>query len=247
MIRYKNTLRAGDLLWNLLFFTTFLTYTVDVETCETGLITIARHEFDYLKEGAREKDKAERYKTELDAALVESGKKSEKINLLQKENEENKSKTQYVEEEKQGGIVSRNSRPVAWKEDFDRPILKNYKEYILKQFLEETQPFTILFSSGKSELAKEEKNKLELYAKEFKEKYFQNKILLIGHSDWTGHQKLNLDLSFERANLVSKYLIKIGVPEDKIHITFSGGLWPENNGEKLVKSWNRRVDLLILE
>lgn len=257
MIRYKNVLRTGDLFWNLLFFTTLLTYSVEVESCDTGMVAIPRHEMEFLKESAREKDKAERYKKELDLAKENMDKMSDRLIALQKEKadlEKNGVSREVIAPtpEEKAEVVSKNPVYVMVqdpkeKDNSDRPILKNYKKLILKSFLDEEQPFSVLFSSGKSELTKQEKKKLDSYVKSFLEKYPTERILLIGHTDWEGKKKQNFDLSAERAEAVSKYLLKLGVPENKLFVTFSGGLWPDNSEDKLVKHWNRRVDLLILE
>lgn len=249
MVRYKNTLRIGDLLWNVLFFFTFLTYTIEVETCDTGMIAIARHELDFLKDSARDKEKVERYKKELEETKENLQRIMEHANLSQKDTDES-AKLSTIRKSINSEANASNSESPDKNSNSDIPTIKNYKNLILKQFLEDNQPYSVLFDSGNAKLLESEKKKLDSYVKNFMDgskNQASQKILLIGHTDWTGNKKQNFELSSERAISVSQYLIKMGISADKIHLTFSGGLWPDNLEDKMAKKWNRRVDLLLLE
>ncbi|MCB1144736.1 MAG: OmpA family protein [Leptospiraceae bacterium] len=246
MIRYKNIIRIGDILWNLLFFTTVLTYSVEVETCETGMISIAKHDLDYLKESAREKDKAERYKQELD-------KITESYNSLREENQ----KLSLKKDDSPNSITDLNKtnrsetiiQPSIVFEKYNQPILLNYKNQILKQFLEDEQPYTILFSNSRFDISDKEKEKLQNFSTEFLKTDLskQRKVFIIGHSDWTGNKRRNLELSSNRVNSVMNSLIKMGIPKEKIYQTITAEHWPDNTSEKQVIHWARRVDLILMD
>ena len=65
MVRYKNVLRIGDIIWTLLlFWTTTLTYSIEIETCNTGMVAVAKHELDYLKDTSKEKNSVPRTEEE---------------------------------------------------------------------------------------------------------------------------------------------------------------------------------------
>jgi len=71
-------------------------------------------------------------------------------------------------------------------------------------------------------------------------------VKLTGHTDNIGSQKFNMRLSFDRANAMRSYLIKKGVPEDRI--TAEGkGMDEPLNGNKTAeeRAVNRRVEVVI--
>lgn len=71
-------------------------------------------------------------------------------------------------------------------------------------------------------------------------------ILLIGHTDADGTEDYNYELGLRRANRVKDYLVKRGVPEDKIIVESKGKTEPlDTNGTPEGKQRNRRVEIRI--
>ncbi len=70
------------------------------------------------------------------------------------------------------------------------------------------------------------------------------KLELIGYADITGSAKKNMQLSLERAETVKKYLVKKGVPADRIIARGEGSANPVgDNKTKAGRAKNRRVEI----
>ena len=69
-----------------------------------------------------------------------------------------------------------------------------------------------------------------------------SKIQLIGHSDITGPELYNLELSVNRVNAIKDYLIANGIAESRMILKYKGELMPRYDQHKL----NRRVEIFIL-
>lgn len=73
-------------------------------------------------------------------------------------------------------------------------------------------------------------------------KYPNSKIQLIGHSDITGPESYNLELSINRVNAIKDYLTKNGISESRMILKYKGELMPRYDKHNL----NRRVEIFIL-
>lgn len=101
---------------------------------------------------------------------------------------------------------------------------------------------TIGFNTGQSILKTVAKTSLKKFAKKLlKDK---SRIVIEGHSDSIGSQKLNQKLSEKRAQAVKVFLVSLGVAEDRIEANGYGMLRPvaSNNTEK-GREKNRRVEI----
>ncbi len=68
-------------------------------------------------------------------------------------------------------------------------------------------------------------------------------VLLEGHTDWTGSEEYNQNLSLRRANAVASELQRLGVPAQKISASGFGELRPvADNSTKDGRAQNRRVE-----
>ena len=81
--------------------------------------------------------------------------------------------------------------------------------------------------------------------------YSNNLLILEGHASSTGGgspegKKINMNISFARADAIKKMLISKGFPEDNIKVIGKGDLKPEvePNGN-IVESKNRRVEVFL--
>tara|TARA_B100001758_G_C18279440_1_gene540812 strand:+ start:270 stop:986 length:717 start_codon:yes stop_codon:yes gene_type:complete len=72
------------------------------------------------------------------------------------------------------------------------------------------------------------------------------KVLLVGHTDGSGSDNYNLDLSVLRAVNVKKYLIKQGIVASRIEIRGEGEWMPVADNATLEgRAKNRRVDIIV--
>ena len=71
-------------------------------------------------------------------------------------------------------------------------------------------------------------------------------IYVDGHSDNLGRRLLNRDLSKRRAEVVTRYLVQLGVPEDKIVTRYHGERYPVvPNTSAENRARNRRVTVRL--
>jgi outer membrane protein OmpA-like peptidoglycan-associated protein len=72
------------------------------------------------------------------------------------------------------------------------------------------------------------------------------KVLLVGHTDASGSDNLNLNLSIQRANSVKKLLVKRGIQASRITIKGMGEDKPiADNDTEEGKAKNRRVEISV--
>jgi outer membrane protein OmpA-like peptidoglycan-associated protein len=93
--------------------------------------------------------------------------------------------------------------------------------------------------------SKVNKANLDGLVKELKENK-DLKVLLVGHTDASGSDNLNLNLSIQRANAVKQLLIKKGVNASRISIKGEGEKKPAADNEtEEGKAKNRRVEISV--
>lgn len=113
-----------------------------------------------------------------------------------------------------------------------------------------TLPNAILFDSGKATLKKATSAELDHIQSVLKSKYAGKEIDVVGHTDTDPIKKSpwqdNWELSAQRALTVARYLIKRGVPEDKIRASGCGPARPiASNATTSGKTKNRRVEIVV--
>ncbi|MFZ1798957.1 MAG: OmpA family protein [Chitinophagaceae bacterium] len=104
----------------------------------------------------------------------------------------------------------------------------------------------LLFQINSSDLSDSAKASLDKLAGIFT-KYPETNILVEGHTDDTGTDEFNMQLSEKRAYAVSNYLEAEGVPQDRFTIKWYGEnqpKYPNDSDENRIK--NRRVELAIV-
>ncbi|MGB0360538.1 MAG: OmpA family protein, partial [Endozoicomonas sp.] len=107
-------------------------------------------------------------------------------------------------------------------------------------------PSNITFDSSRSEIKSAFYPVLGSVAKVFKE-YDRNLIEIIGYTDSTGGDKINLPLSQERAKSVADYLIFQRVPATRITAFGHGSQDPiASNSNASGRAQNRRVEINLL-
>ncbi len=104
----------------------------------------------------------------------------------------------------------------------------------------------ILFDIDKSELKPTSKENITKLAATLK-KYADTNILIEGHTDATGSEEYNLELSKRRAQSVSSFLESLQVSASRFTITGYGELQPlADNGTEEGRTTNRRVEIAIM-
>ena len=106
---------------------------------------------------------------------------------------------------------------------------------------------TILFNSGKSSFQKQTLPVLKSIAAILKE-YPTAKFSIEGHTDVTGADTLNKNLSEERANAVKNFLVENGIAADRLTATGFGKDKPiDSNDNESGRSNNRRVEVKLVK
>ena len=108
----------------------------------------------------------------------------------------------------------------------------------------------ILFSSGQATLKKATSRELDDIESVLRQKYRNNPIDVVGHTDTDPIKKSkwkdNLELSAQRALTVVRYLIDRGVDEKRIRAVGCGPSQPvASNATSAGKAKNRRVEIVV--
>lgn len=103
----------------------------------------------------------------------------------------------------------------------------------------------LMFPVDKSELSEASKKNLIELAETLK-KYEETNILVEGHTDNTGAEDYNMDLSRKRAYSVEDYLTANGIAKKRMEITAYGEMQPTaTNDTEEGRQENRRVEVAI--
>ena len=108
--------------------------------------------------------------------------------------------------------------------------------------IENFEAHKVTFTSGKAVLTTAGKKELDL-AYEYLAKYPEVKLTLVGYTDNSGTDKINIPLSEKRAEAAKAYLVSKGIDESRIATEGHGSADPvEDNKTKTGKAMNRRVE-----
>jgi len=103
----------------------------------------------------------------------------------------------------------------------------------------------VLFASGKSVLLPGAQTSLNQVADALKDQS-DKKIVVQGHTDSTGSEQLNMQLSEARAQAVSSYLISRGLPSEQVSAQGVGPSRPvADNSTPEGRANNRRVEIVV--
>ena len=108
----------------------------------------------------------------------------------------------------------------------------------------------ILFDSGKAALKKATSTELDHIRSVLRDKYSSKQIDVAGHTDTDPIKKSkwkdNWELSAQRSLSVLRYLVKRGIPEEKIQAVGCGQSQPiASNSTASGKARNRRVEIVV--
>ena len=113
-----------------------------------------------------------------------------------------------------------------------------------------TLPNMVLFSSGKASLKKATSVELDHIRSVLQSKYSGRQIEVVGHTDSDPIKKSkwkdNWELSSQRSLTVVRYLVKRGIPDDKIKAAGCGSSrHVASNATSSGKARNRRVEIVV--
>jgi len=115
----------------------------------------------------------------------------------------------------------------------------------LKKLMAYAYPITFYFNFDKSVIKKEEETKLN-YLLELV-KTFEGTIRLEGHTDNSGTEAYNLNLSAKRSKKVYQYLLRYGIKKEEITVVNYGESQPAaDNATREGRALNRRVVVVLL-
>jgi len=105
---------------------------------------------------------------------------------------------------------------------------------------------SVLFASNKYALLETAKTKLNQVAEALKAQDSDKRMVVEGHTDSQGSDRINQPLSLNRATAVKNYLVEHGVDSDKISAVGMGSTEPiVNNKNAENRANNRRVEIII--
>jgi outer membrane protein OmpA-like peptidoglycan-associated protein len=105
---------------------------------------------------------------------------------------------------------------------------------------------SILFASNKYALLETAMTKLDQVAEALKAQDSDKRMIVEGHTDSQGSDRINQPLSLNRAGAVRDYLVAHGVESDKISAVGMGSSRPlVNNKNAENRANNRRVEIII--
>lgn len=109
-------------------------------------------------------------------------------------------------------------------------------------------PDVALFAFDSAELTDQGKDAIEEYRAKLRPELSEAYAgIIIGHTDSTGNDEYNMDLSKRRAQSVADYLVSTGIDPDKLRVVGRGENDPiaSNNSEE-GRAQNRRVDIVVI-
>ncbi|QMT58689.1 OmpA family protein [Legionella sp. PC997] len=99
-----------------------------------------------------------------------------------------------------------------------------------------------------SELSDKDKDQLRRIARYAEADAQINELRIIGYADANGRKGYNNAVSENRARIVEKYLLHLGVPKKILHVTWVGELYPvARNDTDVGRAANRRVVITLIK
>jgi outer membrane protein OmpA-like peptidoglycan-associated protein len=106
-------------------------------------------------------------------------------------------------------------------------------------------PSDVSFDTGRADIKPEMRPVLDELARNFDGSM---RVTIIGHTDSTGSDAMNDELSRQRAEAVRSYLSRRGVPADKVVVEARGEHEPiASNDTESGRAQNRRVEIFLSE
>ena len=217
-------------------------YEVEISKTEAE---IARHDAELARMMLiAQQEEAQRAYERANQAELESQNSKEQQAILQQETEAAK---RYAKAQAEEADLARQEAELAFEE---AESLRRKLNSIASQKTDKGLMMTLgdfVFDSSKATIKKEA---VDNFAKvvEFINSYPENKVRIEGHTDSSGSNQLNLNLSQQRADAVKALLIKNGILASQIESVGMGEDFPiAENTTNDGKAKNRRVEIIILQ
>lgn len=248
-IRYKNVMLIGDILFtSLLFLITMSAYSVEIEKCESPFKVVLKENSDNLDISAsKEKEGNLKQKEDLISIQNELKNKNEELEKLKIEMKKKGDKESNPDSSKEIDTFVTQKDITPPKKEIDFPLLANYEKFLHMPTHKDVNDYIIFFNKDNDEIPISEKNKIDNFILKFKERREGYKILLMGHANWNGYKKNNIQLSLNRIKKIKDYIISIGIRENKIYTIASSDKWQTDAEEENARKFNQRVDMLLME
>jgi outer membrane protein OmpA-like peptidoglycan-associated protein len=109
-------------------------------------------------------------------------------------------------------------------------------------------PAAALFAFDSADLSDDGKRAIEEYRTKLRPEFSDAYAgIVIGHTDSTGDENYNVDLSKRRAQAVNDYLVSTGAPADKLRVVGRGEAEPiASNDTPEGQAQNRRVEIVVI-
>ncbi|MGD2074864.1 MAG: OmpA family protein [Gammaproteobacteria bacterium] len=109
-------------------------------------------------------------------------------------------------------------------------------------------PDVALFAFDSAELTDQGKDAIEEYRAKLRPELSEAYAgIIIGHTDSTGNDEYNMELSKRRAQSVADYLVSTGIDPDKLRVVGRGENDPiASNDTEEGRAQNRRVDIVVV-
>ena len=106
-------------------------------------------------------------------------------------------------------------------------------------------PENVTFATGSASVASEFRPALQSIARSLRA-HPNSKVRIVGHTDSVGSAAMNSQLSWDRANAVSRILVSNGVSHTRITYSGHGAAEPiTSNATAVGRAQNRRVEIVI--
>jgi outer membrane protein OmpA-like peptidoglycan-associated protein len=195
-----------------------------------------------IEQATRMRDAAEK---ELSAATGQQLEETKK--QMAKLREDNERMTRLTEQQKQQAEEARQTAALAEKRADEalaevarlEKVTKDQRGQVI------TLPSGLLFKSGKAILSAAARPRLDEVAQAL-QKIPDRRLIIEGHTDSSGDEDTNIDLSEKRAKAVKDYLVMRGVPEARLTIVGAGPSRPiADNATRDGRAMNRRVEIVV--
>jgi outer membrane protein OmpA-like peptidoglycan-associated protein len=108
-----------------------------------------------------------------------------------------------------------------------------------------TLPVSVALSNGGAQISRPVRDDLKVFA-DFMNKYPESVLKIHGHADSVGSEKLNLEISKKRAQLIFEQLVNDGISFYRLTAVGDGEEVPKcSNVTKVGQDCNRRIELVL--
>lgn len=183
------------------------------------------------------------------AAIAASANADQELAMLQKDlqvAQVAKEEREAAERARQAELAAAEARKDELAAALERAQRRGADVVETAEMIKVTFPNRVTFDTNKAELKPELTEDLNELAKTLKDKYPNAKLAIRGHTDSTGPEEYNKQLSEKRAIAVKTFLLDQGMPSERVASEGIGEAEPvAENNTPAGRAANRRVELII--